>query len=177
LLFVHGEPIKVSKLSSLLKVDENKVEESLNILKEKLASSDDRGLALIIRDGEVQLTTASEVAHLVSRLIKEELDTKLTPASLEALSIIAYLGPCSRALIDYIRGVNSTFILRSLMVRGLIERSSDPKRRGSYLYQTTFDFLRHMGLGSAQELPEYDKYQGLVEAFLQSNDEANNSSN
>ena len=62
--------------------------------------------------------------------VKEELTEDLTPASLETLSIVAYLGPISRVRIEYLRGVNSSVILRSLMIRGLIERFADPEHPG-----------------------------------------------
>ena len=95
------------------------------------------------------------------------MDTPLTPASLETLAIIAYLGPCNRALIEYVRGVNSTFILRSLMIRGLVERKPDPKRMNTFLYQVSFDFLRHMGLTRQGDLPDYEKYRKLKdESFV-----------
>lgn len=159
-LFLHGEPMKVDKLAKELGVKIEEIREALELLGQRLKAGD-RGLALIIFDDRVQLTTKAELKSLTSKMITEEMDTPLTPASLEALSIIAYLGPCSRALIDYIRGVNSTFILRSLMIRGLVERKPDPKRANAFLYQVSFDFLRHIGLTRPEELPDYEKYRQL----------------
>lgn len=168
LLFLYGEPIKIEKLAKELEAKSSDVNEAINTLSQKLTNSGDRGLELIIFDNRVQLVTKSDLKPLTSKIIKEELDTPLTPASLETLSIIAYLGPCSRALIDYIRGVNSTFILRSLMVRGLVERKPDPKRTNAFLYQPSFDFLKHIGITHPEELPDYEKYRKLKDEALQS---------
>jgi len=170
-LFVHGEPITIKRLVSLTKAGDAQVEDALNKLKEKL-NSEDRGLDLMRSENEVQLVTDAELTEIVEKLTKEELDTKLTPAALETLSIIAYLGPCTRTLIDYIRGVNSAFMLRSLMVRGLVERKENKEKTGGYAYQTTFDFLKHMGVSTPEELPEYEKYAVLSKTLLNDREEA-----
>ena len=163
-LFIHGEPMQLKKLANTVGSTEKQVKDSLTQMKEAL-QQESRGLDLVISGDKVQLVTAPELSPIVEKLTKEELDTKLTPASLETLSIVAYLGPCSRALIEFIRGVNSAFILRSLMIRGLVERKSDPDRANSYVYQVTFDFLKHMGVSSSQELPDYEKYRQLAKVF------------
>lgn len=161
LLFLYGEPVKIDILSKELETGREEVEKAISSLDRRLKESEDRGLELIIFDGRAQLVTKSELALLTSKIVKGELDAPLTPASLETLSIIAYLGPCNRALIDYIRGVNSTFILRSLIVRGLIERKPDPARANAFLYQVSFDFLKHIGLAQLEDLPDYEKYRKL----------------
>jgi len=74
--------------------------------------------------------------------------------------LIAYLGPISRAQIDYFRGVNSSFILRNLLMRGLIERVSESADR-SYSYQISFDLLKHLGISKIEDLPDYLKYREL----------------
>lgn len=168
-LFIHGEPMAVSKIAKLLKVSESKVEEGLKELKESLQTQD-RGLDLVLGDGRAQLVTAPELTGILEKLAKEEFDTKLTPAALETLAIVAYFGPCTRALIEYIRGVNSAFMLRNLMVRGLVERKGDKSASGSYLYQATFDFLKHMGVSSQEELPEYEKYKALAATLNRNNE-------
>ena len=170
-LFVHGEPLKVKRLASLVGSSEAQVEKALEDLK-NILSDENRGLDLMKNKDEVQLVTATELTNIVEKLTKEELDTKLTPAALETLSIIAYLGPCTRALIDFIRGVNSAFMLRSLMVRGLVERREDKQKTGGYIYQITFDFLKHMGVSSPEELPEYEKYAALSKTLMQNGEEA-----
>ena len=162
LLFIYGEPIGVKKIAKILKAEVEKVEEVIEAFKEKLAS-DDRGLSLVLDDGKVQMVTKPEFSRLFEDLIKDELTEALTPAALETLSIIAYGGPLSRSIIDYIRGVNSTFILRALLIRGLIERHSDPKRPNAYIYSPSFELLKHLGLSKTEELPEYNKFKEIVE--------------
>lgn len=163
-LFIYGEPVRLGKLASIVKTGEEQLGKALDSLKEKLAG-EDRGLDLVRNKDEVQLVTAPELADVVEKLTKEELDTKLTPAALETLSIVAYLGPCTRALIEYVRGVNSAFMLRTLMVRGLVERKEDAGKTGGYVYQVTLDFLKHMGISAPEELPEYEKYTDLTKTL------------
>ncbi|OGM90620.1 hypothetical protein A3A20_00685 [Candidatus Wolfebacteria bacterium RIFCSPLOWO2_01_FULL_45_19] len=99
-------------------------------------------------------------------MVEEEFQEDLTAAATETLSVVAYAGPISRAQIEYIRGVNSSFILRSLMMRGLIERNSDPKRQNVYLYTASFELLKKLGLDSAAKLPDYAKYRALIDQFF-----------
>jgi segregation and condensation protein B len=81
----------------------------------------------------------------------------LTKSSLETLSIVLYKNGVSRSEIDYIRGVNSSFILRNLIVRGLIEKITDPKDSRRLLYRPTFDALSFMGITSIEQLPNYSE--------------------
>ncbi len=168
LLFIYGEQVEVKKIAKILKQEVAEVEQALTALKEKLVSGD-RGLSLIFSDSKVQLTTKPEFSRLFEDLIKDELTEALTPAALETLSIIAYGGPLSRSIIDYIRGVNSTFILRALLIRGLIERHSDPKRPNAYIYSPSFELLRHLGLSTTKDLPEYNKFREIVTKLMAAN--------
>ncbi|MEK7089850.1 MAG: SMC-Scp complex subunit ScpB, partial [Patescibacteria group bacterium] len=84
-------------------------------------------------------------------------------ASLETLSLIAYLGPVPRASIDYIRGVNSSFTIRSLVMRGLVERGNE--KGASFHYRITERFLKHMGLTSIEQMPEYAKYKETLKQY------------
>src|SRR4029078_7677143 len=100
---------------------------------------------------------------VIEQFVKQELTEDLTPASLEALSLISYLGPLPRARLDYLRGVNSSFILRNLMMRGLVERDPDPERPAVMLYRVTIDLWKHLGLEAQDRLPEYEKFKTLGE--------------
>jgi len=173
ILFVYGEPMEIKKIAKILKqrgltrmstqkdadnkINESIIKEALEQLNQKY-QNEDRGLYLVFSDDRVQLATKPEFAPLLEDFIKEEFKENLTPASLETLSLIAYLGPLSRTQIDYYRGVNSNFILRSLLIRGLIERFPDPKKPNTYLYQLSFDLLRYLGISKMEDLPEYEKY-------------------
>ena len=164
LLFIYGEPITIKKIAEALQTDEVTVLKTLDLLSNDL-KTEGRGLMLFTYDKRVQLGTKPDFSSLLSNILKRELSEDVTPAALETLSIIAYAGPCGRAFIDYVRGVNSSFILRSLLMRGLIERFQDPRRQSAFLYQVTFDFLRHLGVSSVSGLPEYMKYQELITAY------------
>jgi len=111
------------------------------------------------------LGTAPEMGELIEALIKEELSKDLGKAGLETLSIVLYRGPISRSKIDYIRGVSSTFILRNLLVRGLVERVSNPDDQRSFLYKPTFELLSYLGISRIEDLPEYDAVKQELESF------------
>lgn len=161
ILFAHGEPIKISKLVNLLNSELEIINQAFNELQKNLENNN-RGLRLIFNDNKVQLATKPEFSHLLEEFIKEEFKESLTPAALETISLIAYFGPISRAKIDYFRGVNSSFTLRSLLMRGLIERLENQKEKGGgYLYQLTFDSLKHLGISKIEDLPEFEKYKKL----------------
>lgn len=165
LLFLYGEPVGVRKIAEVLGVKESELTGAVDGLSAKLGDND-RGLHLVRSDGRLQLTTKPSLSLLLSTIAQDELNSGLTPASMETLSIVAYIGPCRRSLVEHIRGVNSSFILRSLLIRGLLERKPDPKRANAYAYQVTFDFLRHMGVGQVSELPEYEKYRDFESLFV-----------
>lgn len=160
LLFIYGEPLSFKKIIKITGLEPTKIREAAENLQKKLESSDN-GLRLIIDNQNVQLVTAQEFSDLLSKINREEFEENLTPASLETLTIVAYRGPVSRAEIEYIRGVNSSFILRSLLMRGLVERFNDPKKPLSYLYQPTFKFLKFLGINKIEELPDFKKYKEI----------------
>lgn len=165
-LFIYGEPIKIKKLADILGVEEAVVRDGLLALGEAL-KNDGRGLNLMMGENQATLVTKPEFQDIVKKIVKEELDTELSPASLETLAIVAYLGPVSRAKIDYIRGVNSSFILRNLSIRGLVDKESAKDQKGilggNFLYKVTFDFWKHIGINSPAELPDFDKYKSLID--------------
>ena len=161
LLFIYGEPIEVKKLAKILDLKEDEAKAGLVALEEEL-KSEKRGLMLFWDKNKVQLVTKPDFAKLLEDITKQEFTEELTPAALETLSIVAYAGPITRADIEYIRGVNSSFTLRALLMRGLVEREIDPKRANAYIYSASFDLLRHLGLSKNESLPEYQKYRDLV---------------
>lgn len=153
ILFWKGEPQSIKKLALILNKKEEEILSNLDILKEKIK---DRGVELIWKNNEVMLGTAVKFSSIIESLTKEELVRDLGKAGLETISIIAYKGPISRAEIDYIRGVQSNFILRNLQIRGLIEKISNEKDHRSFLYQPTFELLQFLGISRIEELPEFE---------------------
>lgn len=152
ILFWKGEPISLKRLAFWLGVNEKEIKEALDELEKKLI---DRGVALLRKDNEVALGTAPALSDLMESLAKEELSGELSKASLETLTIILYRGPVGKQEIDYIRGVNSSYTLRSLLIRGLAERLENPSDRRTYLYKPTFDLLSYMGIKRLEDLPDY----------------------
>ncbi|HEY4498607.1 MAG TPA: SMC-Scp complex subunit ScpB, partial [Candidatus Paceibacterota bacterium] len=127
------------------------------------------------KEDEVMLGTAPELSELIQTLTKEELSKDLGKAGLETLSIILYFGPITRSEIDYIRGVNSTFVLRTLLIRGLIERVQNKADQRSFLYKPTFELLSHLGIKDIQHLPEYKVARNELEAFRKAQSERDES--
>lgn len=154
-LFSHGGPLTLNKLAKVFSLPENEVEEILEDLGRGLEENQ-RGTRLLRSGEEFLLGSAPEASHFVEKLFREEFGEELTPASLETLAIIAYRGPIARAEIDYIRGVNSSYILRSLLIRGLVSRSQDVSRPQIFLYRPSFDLLKLLGATSQKDLPDYE---------------------
>jgi len=162
LLFYKGEPVTIKDLSVFTSENEENIKVALASLQNALLS---RGLRLLILQNEVELRVAPELSQMILTLEKEERSRPLGKAGSETLSIVLYKGPVTRADIDYIRGVNSTFILRNLLIRGLVEKIPNPKDQRSYLYKPTLELLSHLGVTRLEELPEYESMRTELSAF------------
>ncbi|MDR3642122.1 MAG: SMC-Scp complex subunit ScpB [Candidatus Doudnabacteria bacterium] len=154
ILFVAGKPLKARELAKILELEESAVQQALANLAER---KKDDGIVLLDNNGEFQLSTNSKYSPQVKNFLNAELREKLTDATVEVLAIIAYRQPISKAEIEAIRGVNSQYSVRSLLMRGLIEKIPNPHDARSFLYQTTTEFLMNLGLQSVGELPEFEK--------------------
>src|SRR5258708_36560530 len=168
ILFWKGEPVSIRALVGILKASYADIKEAVESLKASLV---ERGIVLQERGEEITLGTAPEFSDLIENLQKEELNKDLSKASLETLSIILYKNGATRAEIDYIRGVNSSFTLRALSIRGLVERLLDPKDNRRYLYRPTFELLSFMGVKSVEELPDYGEVNKSIESAAKSMEE------
>ncbi|OHA26322.1 MAG: hypothetical protein A3C06_04760 [Candidatus Taylorbacteria bacterium RIFCSPHIGHO2_02_FULL_46_13] len=173
ILFWRAEPISKKKLAEFLQIPVAEIEKEIATLESELHT---RGIVLIRKEDEVMLGTAPEHSTLIERLTKEELHKELGKAGLETLSIVLYFGPVTRSEIDYIRGVNSTFVLRNLMVRGLVERSTNTEDQRSFLYKPTFQMLSFLGLTSVRDMPDYDSAQAELKNFKESQAQEDTSS-
>jgi segregation and condensation protein B len=167
-LFFRGESVSLKKIASILGKTAAEIGQGIETLKQRLQNS---ALTVITKDDEVMLGTRPEAAPLIEGLVKEELSRDLGKAGLETLSIVLYKGPISRREIDYIRGVNSQFILRNLLVRGLVEKITDQKDERRFLYRPTFELLQLLGISSISELPEYGKVQEELSALAKKENE------
>lgn len=162
ILFYKAESLSEEKLGELLHVSREEIVRGIEVLSARLAGT---GLTLMRNGNEVMLRVAPEESVLVERIAKEELSREIGKAGIETLAVVLYRGPITRSEIDYIRGVNSAFILRSLMIRGLVERSAPEGGGRSPLYGPTFELLSHLGVAKIEDLPDYDATRALLEAF------------
>lgn len=162
LLFYTGEPLKIKNLAKRLSVSEEMIQNGIETLRENLSH---RGIVLLQKNDEVTLGTAPEMSELIESIRKEELSKDIGKAGLETLSIILYKGPIARSEIDWIRGVNSSFIIRNLMIRDLVERLNNPDDSRSFLYRPTFELLSFLGISQITELPNFDQVKKDLESF------------
>lgn len=160
-LFYKAAPQKKQTIIKLFTLDEADFNNALETLKERLQTGATR---LLETETEVQLVTTPEMAPVIEVLRKNELRSDIGKAGAETLAVILYQGPVSRAEIDKIRGVNSSFILRNLMVRGLINRSFN-KEKNLYQFSATPNLLAHLGVENKYALPDFAKISDVLENF------------
>ncbi len=159
ILFVCAEP---TDIKTLVKHTKHSEEEVRTALAQLAGEHNERGFVLLEKDGSWQFASNPANALYIDELVKSEFTQELSRSSLETLAIIAYKGPISRIEVEYLRGVNSSFTVRNLLMRGLIERIENPKDTRSYLYRATFDFLKHFGLTSMEQLPRFEEFKKQV---------------
>ena len=162
-LFWKGEPVTIKYVMKLLDIDQETVEKAIDILKDK--EKTDTGIVVIHYDDMLTLGTHVDVSDFIENMIKDDLQKELGKSALETLAIILYQGPIKRADIDYIRGVNSQFILRNLLIRGLIARVDDPKDERSFLYKPSLDLLSFLGITDIKQLPDFEEVINKLSTF------------
>ncbi len=158
-LFYKGNPMKKLALAKLFSVSEAEIDEALIVLKDRLHNS---AITLISSDTEVTLATKPEYEGMIEQIRKDEMKRDIGKAGAETLAIILYRGPISRTEIDRIRGVNSSYIVRNLEIRGLVERNTDDKQ---LKFVITTDLLRHLGISSKTELKDYGVVLDALEKY------------
>lgn len=163
ILFYKNEPIEVRKLTKILSTKESIGEEEVKGALLNLAKSlEGRGVTLINTDSEISLATTFEAKEVIEHMVKDEMRSEIGKAGLETLAIILYNGPVSRREIDNIRGVNSTFIIRNLAIRGLIERVENIGDQRTPKYKGTISLLAYLGLNKFEDLPEFNFFQEKI---------------
>ena len=157
ILFAAGERIEISRLAMVLEADPKDVEKATDALADQMAF-DRRGIRILKLEKGYQMVSSGEMADYITAALETRKPPKLSASQLEALTIIAYYQPATKAMVEQIRGVDSSYSIGALLNKKLIEdagRLNVPGR--PILYRTTPNFLRTLGLSSLDELPEIEK--------------------
>lgn len=159
LLFASGEALEKKQLATLLEMKDEELAVVLRALVGLLKGS---GLTLIETADEVELRTAPEASVIIKKLHESELARDLGKASMETLAVIAYKTGATRGEVDWVRGVNSSASLRTLLMRGLIEGKEDERDKRRIRYTITTEALAHLGLARITDLPRYSELTAVA---------------
>jgi len=159
ILFIAGRPVSLKELAHATGNNREDVQKALNELVEEHRDS---GFVILRQNENYLMSSNPESSEVVKEFLNLELREKLTDAAIETLAIIAYKQPVSRAEIEAIRGVNSQYTIRLLMMRGLIEKTAGKKDSRISLFQTTHEFLQYLGIKDAEDLPEFTELAGKI---------------
>ncbi len=163
LLFASGEPLPKKRILTLLDISEKQLLKVLVALDVSLKKS---GVVMVETKHQVELRTDPEASPIVKKLRESELARDLGKASLETLAVIAYQPDTSRSEIDWVRGVNSSASMRTLLLRGLIEGREDAQDKRRIRYTLTTEALAHLGLKSGDDLPRKEELGGMTRAVI-----------
>ena len=159
ILFAAGEPVETERLSKALECDPDEIEAAARALMDRLAF-ERRGIRIVHLGNSYQMCSSGEMAEYITKTLETRKPPKLSASQLETLTVIAYYQPATKAYVEQIRGVDSSYSVSALLNKQLIEecgRLNVPGR--PILYRTTADFLRTFGLESLEDLPEIEKMQ------------------
>ncbi|MFT7557402.1 MAG: segregation and condensation protein B [Planctomycetota bacterium] len=160
LLFFLTKPVHIDDLVSMLDTDKASLEQALHDLRETMIQ---RGIVLMEAQDKISLRSHPSLAPVIERVTKQERSAPLSRAALETLAIILYQGEAAKADIDYIRGVNAQFMLRNLLVRGLVKKVAGKDGNEASRYSATEECLAYMGVTDATDLPDYEKIAKALE--------------
>ncbi len=159
ILFAAGEPVEAERIAAAADCTTDEVTQALRELMDEWAFAR-RGIRIIQLDHAYQMCSSGEMSSYITRALETRKPPKLSSAQLETLTIVAYYQPATRAYIEQIRGVDSSYSVGALLNKHLIEECGRLNVPGRPIqYRTTADFLRTFGLQSLDELPEIDRMQ------------------
>lgn len=153
ILYANGGEMKKSELASLMQISQDELTQHARELEQSIT---DTGLDLIITETSLSLRSAAKYAEYVTELQKTDSEKDIGTAGLEVLSIVLYKEAVSRAVIDYIRGVNSSGTLRQLVLRGLLERKKNQHDARAWVYTATPELFAYVGITTGEQLPDYE---------------------
>lgn len=158
-LFYTASPQSKKKVMEIFACDEPELNKALEALQSRLQAG---AIRLLQTDTDISLVTAPELSEFISSVRKGELSQDIGKAGAETLAIILYREPVTRGEIDRIRGVNSAFILRNLMTRGLIERKAV---KNTHEFSISPSLLQHLGVTHKHELPQFGTFMDKIDGF------------
>src|SRR3989339_2030034 len=153
ILFVAAKPLATKKIAKVLNANEDEINNNLEILRQKY-NTPESGIILVQNNDEWQMVSNPDNREAAENFLKAEVSGELTRPQLETLTVVSYCGPITKPELETLRGVNCSLILRNLMMRGLVKEVEDPANLLP-TYEVTMDYLRHLGLNSLHELPDY----------------------
>ena len=157
ILFAAGERIETARLAAALEADEQDVISAADALADQL-SFERRGIRILRLEDGSQMVSSGEMADFVTKCLETRKPPKLSASQLETLTIIAYYQPATKAMVEQIRGVDSSSSGGALLNKKLIEEAGRLNVPGRPIqYKTTADFLRTFGISSLEDLPEIEK--------------------
>ncbi|MCA9353189.1 SMC-Scp complex subunit ScpB [Patescibacteria group bacterium] len=169
LLLYKNEPVRYEWLAKTLNISANEIKKIVADMQQNHYS--DRGIQLVMNEDGVSLMTASIATPIIEKIIKSQEHKELSKQALETLAIIVYKKKVTKPEIDDIRGVNSIFILRNLLIRGLITKKQNLLDKRSPLYIPTHDLLSHLGISEVSAMPGFEdvqkKLNDLEDQFLE----------
>lgn len=168
ILFASGEKIEVSRLAMVLESDPCDIHAAADALADELAFNR-RGIRILRLEDGYQMVSSGEMADYITKALETRKPPKLSASQLETLTIIAYYQPATKAMVEQIRGVDSSYSITALLNKKLIEDAGRLNVPGRPIqYRTTSDFLRTFALSSLEDLPEIEKVS-LGEPVLEDN--------
>ena len=157
ILFAAGEPVEAARIAATLEADENEICKAADAMADQWAFQR-RGIRIVKLEDAYQMVSSGEMADYVTKTLETRKPPKLSSSQLETLTIIAYYQPATKAMVEKIRGVDSSYSVGALLNKKLIEESGRLDVPGRpILYRTTPAFLRTFGLKTLEELPEIEK--------------------
>ena len=157
LLFLSGESTNAKNISNILEIEESQISEALPQVKAKLEGA---GLSLIDHNNEIIIVSRPEYADINNKWMEYELKSELTPAQLQTLTIVAYMGPINNANVSFIRGVQSSATLRALSTRGLVTKNNTE-------YVVSLESMKFLGITKVEDLPEYNSTREKLNSKIQ----------
>lgn len=157
ILFAAGERVEIGRLAQTLEVDPKDIVQATDTLADQLAY-DRRGIRILRLESGYQMVSSGEMADYITKALETRKPPKLSSSQLETLTIVAYYQPATKAMVEQIRGADSSYSVAALLNKKLIEEAGRLNVPGRPIqYKTTPDFLRTFGLSSLEELPPIDK--------------------